>query len=69
MAARNGCTVHIKSLFRGWCLNENAGFYNSGIFNEDYKLLGRDEIHLSKKGKEIFGNRLEAEGFGGRGSN
>jgi len=50
--------MHIRSLLRCWCLNEDTGFYTNGIFNEDYKLLGRNEIHLSKRGKGVFGSRL-----------
>jgi len=57
-SARNRCIMSINSWLRGWCCREGFGFYDSGTFFNDYNLLERDEIHLSRKGKGIFGNRL-----------
>jgi len=34
------------------------GFYDNGTFYEDYKLLERDGIPLSRRGRAIFVNRL-----------
>ena len=50
--------MHINSWLRGWCRHEGFGFYDSKAFFEDYNMLGRDGIHLSRRGKGIFSNRL-----------
>jgi len=58
-AARNRRIMVINSWFSGWCLREGFGFYDNGKFSNDYILLERDGTHLSRKGKGIFGNRLD----------
>ena len=57
-AARNRCRMQINFWLRGWCHREGFGFYDNGTFFDDYSLLGRDGIHLSRRGKGIFGSRL-----------
>ncbi|PKU28829.1 suppression of tumorigenicity 5 [Limosa lapponica baueri] len=56
--ARNEQIMHINSWLHGWCHCEGFGFYDNGTFFDDYGLLERDEIHLSRRGKGIFGSRL-----------
>jgi len=53
-SARNRHIMNINSWFHGWC---NQECFNGTFFN-DYNLLGMDVIHLSRKGKGIFGIRL-----------
>jgi len=57
-AARNRCIINIKSRLHGWCHREGFGFYDNKTFFSDYKMLGRDGIHLSTRSKRIFGSRL-----------
>ncbi|GAB0205522.1 hypothetical protein GRJ2_003017800 [Grus japonensis] len=57
-AARNRSIMHINSWLCGWCRHKGFGFYNNRTFFDDYNLLGRDGIHLSGRGKAIFGSRL-----------
>jgi len=56
-SARNRCIMNINSLLCGWCRHEGFGFYKNGIFFNDYKLLDRDETHLTRKSKGIFVSR------------
>ena len=56
--ARNRCIMQINFWLRGWCCREGFGFYDNETFFDDYSLLGRDGIHLSRRGKGIFGSRL-----------
>ncbi|GAB0198251.1 mitochondrial enolase superfamily member 1 [Grus japonensis] len=49
--------MRINSWLRGWCLHESFGFYDNGTFFDDSNLLERDGIHLSRRGKGIFGSR------------
>lgn len=55
--ARNRHMMHNFWLCE-WCWREGLSFYDNGTFCEDYKLLGRDEIHLSRRGGSVFGSRL-----------
>jgi len=57
-SARNRHIMGINSWLRGSCRCEGFGFCDNGTFFNDYNLLERDEIHPSRKGKGIFGNRL-----------
>ena len=57
-AARNRCVMYINSWLHGWCHREGFGFYDNGVFFNDNNMLGRDGIHLSKRGKGIFSSRL-----------
>ena len=57
-AARNRRIMQINFWLHGWCRHEGFGFYDNGTFFDDYSLLGRDGIHLSRRGKGIFGSRL-----------
>ncbi|XP_040977090.1 uncharacterized protein LOC121232754 [Aquila chrysaetos chrysaetos] len=60
--ARNRCIMQINFWLRGWCRCEGFGFYDNGTFFDDYSLLGRDGIHLSRRGKGIFGSSLAGLG-------
>jgi len=57
-AARNSHVMNINSWICGWCHHEDLGFYDNKILFSDCNLLGRVGIHLSRKGKGIFGSRL-----------
>ena len=57
-AARSRCIMQINFWLCGWCCPEGYGFYNNGIFFNNCILLGSDKIHLSRRGKGIFGGRL-----------
>jgi len=57
-SARNRCIKSINSWLHGWSRYKGLGFSDRGTFFNDYNQLERDEIHLSRKGKGIFGNRL-----------
>lgn len=56
-AARNKHIMQINCWLRIWCCCEGFVFYDNGTFF-DYSLLGRDGIHLSRRGKEIFYSKL-----------
>ncbi|KAM6036240.1 uncharacterized protein LJ206_001286 [Theristicus caerulescens] len=56
--ARNRCIMHSNSWLRGWCHREGFGFYDNEAFFDDYNMLGRDGIHLSRRRKGSFSNRL-----------
>jgi len=56
--ARNQFKMRISSWLRGWYHREDFCFYDNGTFFSDYNLLGREEIHLSRRRKGIFGIRL-----------
>lgn len=53
--ARNRSVIHTNSWL--WYQYEGFGFYDSGTFYEDYNLLRRDEIHLCRRGRAVFGSR------------
>jgi len=57
-SARNRRIMSIISWLRGWCHREGFGFYHNGTFFNDYNLLERDGIHLSRKGKGVVGSKL-----------
>ena len=50
--------MYINSWLHGWCHHEGFGFYDNGVFFNDDNMLGKDGIHLSKRGKGIFSSRL-----------
>lgn len=50
--------VQINFWLCGWCCCEDFGFCDSRTFFDDCRLLGRDGIHLFRRGKEIVGSRL-----------
>ena len=57
-AARNRRLMQINFWLHGWCHCEGFGFYDNKIFFDDNSLLGRDGIHLSRRGNGIFDSRL-----------
>lgn len=50
--------MQISFWLHGWGCFESFGFHENRTFCDDYCLLGRDGIHLSRRGKGIFGSRL-----------
>ncbi|KAK4816812.1 hypothetical protein QYF61_023499 [Mycteria americana] len=50
--------MQIKFWLLGWCRCEGFGFYDNRTFFDDYNLLQRDGIHMSRRGKGIF-DRLD----------
>lgn len=56
--ARSRYIVHINFWLHGWCQHESFDFYTNRIFYEDYNLLWRDGIHLSKRGWATSGSKL-----------
>ncbi|KAM7151046.1 uncharacterized protein RBU57_013820 [Macrochelys suwanniensis] len=49
--------VEVNEWLRRWCRREGFGFFDHGmVFQEG--VLGRDWLHLTKRGKSIFGSRL-----------
>ena len=57
-SARNRHIIYINSWLRGWCHREGFGFYDNWVFFNDDNMLGRDGVHLPKKGNRIFSSRL-----------
>lgn len=57
-AARNRRIMEINFWLRGCCHHEGLSFYDNGTFFDDYSLLGRHGIHLSRRGNGIFDSRL-----------
>jgi len=62
-SARNRRIMSIHTWLRGWCCCEGFGFYDNGTFFNDYNLLERNEVPLSRKGQGTFGNRLAKGGL------
>ncbi|XP_068782230.1 uncharacterized protein [Struthio camelus] len=48
----------VNSWLRRWCWQQGFGFYDHGTLFEDQQLMGRDGIHLTKRGTRVFANRL-----------
>nr|XP_048709947.1 uncharacterized protein LOC125638352 isoform X2 [Caretta caretta] len=49
--------VEVNEWLRRWCRREGFGFFDHGmVFQEG--VLGRDGLHLTKRGKSIFASRL-----------
>jgi len=45
--------MHINSWLRGWRQHKGFGFYDNGIFYEDYNLVERDGIQLPRRGSRL----------------
>ncbi|KAM7138764.1 uncharacterized protein RBU57_016504 [Macrochelys suwanniensis] len=54
---RDRCIVEVNAWLRRWCRQEGFGFLNHGMLIQE-GLLGRDGVHLSRRGKTLFGHRL-----------
>lgn len=50
-SARNRCIMQIDFWLHGWCYLEDSGFNDDGTSFDDYSLLRRDGIHLSRSGQ------------------
>ena len=48
----------INKWLRDWCHSQGFGYLDHGTQFEKPSLLGADGVHLSEKGKSIFGHRL-----------
>lgn len=53
-----GSIMHIDFWLHGWFCSEGLGDYDNRIFFDEYSLLERNGIHLSRRVKGIFGSRL-----------
>uniref|UniRef100_A0A8C3H8J2 SGNH hydrolase-type esterase domain-containing protein n=1 Tax=Chrysemys picta bellii TaxID=8478 RepID=A0A8C3H8J2_CHRPI len=54
---RDRCVMEVNAWLRRWCCQEGFGFLDHGMLFEE-GLLGRDGVHLSRRGKTLFGHRL-----------
>lgn len=48
---RNRCITQIITWLCGWCCHQGFGFHDHRTLFDDYNLLGRDGIQLTRKGK------------------
>ena len=55
---RSGWILWINSCLCCWCQQQGFDFYDHWTLSQDQELLGRDGIHLTTCGKNIFTNRL-----------
>ncbi|XP_068023760.1 uncharacterized protein [Melanerpes formicivorus] len=54
---RNGRTHTINNWLRGWCQQQNFGFFDQGTFTA-LNLLGPDGVQLSRRGKRVLALEL-----------
>ncbi|CAM5095768.1 unnamed protein product [Natator depressus] len=57
--------VEVNEWLHRWCRREGCGFFDRGMVFQEGGVLGRDRLHLTKRGKSIFASRL-ARFTGGR---
>uniref|UniRef100_A0A8C3FMA3 SGNH hydrolase-type esterase domain-containing protein n=1 Tax=Chrysemys picta bellii TaxID=8478 RepID=A0A8C3FMA3_CHRPI len=50
--------VEVNKWLRRWCWREGFGFFDHGMVFQEGGVLGRDGLHLMKRGKNIFTSRL-----------
>ncbi|XP_073193149.1 uncharacterized protein [Lepidochelys kempii] len=50
--------VEVNEWLRRWCRREGFGFFDHGMVFHEGGVLGRDGLHLTKRGKSIFASRL-----------
>ncbi|CAM5135410.1 unnamed protein product [Eretmochelys imbricata] len=50
--------VEVNEWLHRWCQREGFGFFDQRIVFQEEGLLGRDGLHLTKRGKRIFASRL-----------
>ncbi|CAM5113691.1 unnamed protein product [Natator depressus] len=50
--------VEVNEWLRRWCRREGFGFFDHGMVFHEGGVLGRDGLHLTKRGKSIFVSRL-----------
>ncbi|MCQ4187457.1 SGNH/GDSL hydrolase family protein [Klebsiella pneumoniae] len=48
----------VNSWLREWCYSQGFGYLDHGACFEKPGLLGADGVHLTKRGKSVFGQRL-----------
>lgn len=58
IAGRGRHSMQINTWLCGWCHHLSFSFCDNGTFCDEYRLLGRDGIHLPRRGKRIIGGRL-----------
>lgn len=57
---RNRGLMQINTWLSGWWYGWDFGLYGLRMLFDDYNLLGRDGIHLTRNGRRIFVNWLES---------
>ncbi|CAM5108087.1 unnamed protein product [Natator depressus] len=50
--------VEVNEWLRRWCRREGFGFFDHGMVFHEGGVLGRDGLHLTKRGKSIFASRM-----------
>nr|XP_048673056.1 uncharacterized protein LOC125620874 isoform X1 [Caretta caretta] len=50
--------VEVNEWLHRWCRREGFGFFDHGMVFHEGGVLGRDGLHLTKRGKSIFASRL-----------
>ena len=55
---RRALIMRVNNWLRSWCWRQGFGFYDHGTLFVDQHLLGREGIHLTKRGKGIFASRI-----------
>nr|XP_048718317.1 uncharacterized protein LOC125641845 [Caretta caretta] len=50
--------MEVNEWLHKWCWREGFGFFDHGMVFQEGGVLGRDGLHLTKRGKSIFASRL-----------
>ncbi|XP_074975977.1 uncharacterized protein LOC142069262 [Caretta caretta] len=50
--------MKVREWLHRWCRREGFGFFDHGTVFQEGGVLGRDGLHLTKRGKSIFASRL-----------
>ncbi|CAM4641847.1 unnamed protein product [Lepidochelys olivacea] len=56
--SRDRRIVEVNEWLHRWCRREGFGFFDHGMAFQEGGVLGRDGLHLMKRGKSIFASRL-----------
>jgi len=52
--------LHVNIWLQSWYQQQGFGFCDCGMLLRHHCMLRRDEIHLTKRGKGMFGSRMAA---------